>query len=339
MTTAISAIIIFCLIIFIHELGHFVSAKLFGMTVHEFSIGMGPRIFGWTKKGTQYCLRALPLGGFVKLEGEDGSSDDLGAFCNKGKFARFVVLSSGAIMNFVLGFLLFVIIMSFAQGYATNKIGTVLPDSAFSQANILPGDVIVRMDSDVYSTSVRTYNDITYFSFRNGNNPADITFSRDGEKFTKTISPLFSESENRFLYGFSAEIEDTSFTGVIKYSFYQSLFVIKIVVNSFIDLIRGTVPASDISGPIGIVGEIGNAAKKGIFSLMNLAALISLNLGVVNLLPLPALDGGRLLFIIIEFIRKKPIPPEKEAFVHGLGFFILLLFMLFVTFMDISKIF
>lgn len=339
MTTAISAIIIFCLIIFIHELGHFVSAKLFGMTVHEFSIGMGPKIFGWTKKGTQYCLRAFPLGGFVKLEGEDGDSDDLGAFCNKGKFARFVVLSSGAIMNFVLGFFLFVIIMSFAQGFATNEIGTVLPDSAFSQAEILPGDVIVRMDSDVYSTSVRTYNDITYFSFRNGDNPADITFLRDGEKFTKTITPLFSESENRILYGFSASVEDKSFVGVIKYSFYQSLFVIKVVVNSFVDLIKGSVPASDISGPVGIVGEIGNAAKNGIFSLMNLAALISLNLGVVNLLPLPALDGGRLLFIIIEFIRRKPVPPEKEAMVHGLGFFMLLLFMLFVTFMDISKLF
>lgn len=339
MTTAISAIIIFCLIIFIHELGHFISAKLFGMTVHEFSIGMGPKIFGWTKKGTQYCLRAFPLGGFVKLEGEDGNSDDPGAFCNKGKFARFVVLSSGAIMNFILGFFLFVIIMSFAQGFVTNKIGTVLSDSAFSKADILPGDVIVRMDSDVYSTSVRTYNDITYFSFRNGDNPADITFLRNGEKFIKTITPLFSASENRLLYGFSASVEEKTFVGVIKHSFYQSIFVIKVVVNSFVDLIKGTVPASDISGPVGIVGEIGNAAKNGIFSLINLAALISLNLGVVNLLPLPALDGGRLLFVIIEFIRRKPVPPEKEAMVHGLGFFMLLLFMLFVTFMDISKIF
>ena len=168
MLTAVSAIVVFCVIIFIHEFGHFITAKMFKMTVHEFSIGMGPRIFGFTKGGTEYSLRALPLGGFVRLEGEDGGSDDVNAFCNKSRFARFVVLASGAIMNFVLGFLIFLFVMSQQAGFYSNITDTVMPDSAFAEAGIESGDKIVYMSGKSYSTSVKDYNDINLFVYKNG---------------------------------------------------------------------------------------------------------------------------------------------------------------------------
>ena len=338
MLTAISAIVVFCVIIFIHELGHFLTAKSFGMTVNEFSVGMGPHIGGFKRGGTEYSLRVLPLGGYVKLEGEDGDSEDKNAFCNKPRLTRLVVLAAGAFMNFVLGFLLFAVIMSNAQSFATNKVGTVLEGSAFADAQIQSGDEIISLTGKSYSTKVRSYNDITYFMYKNGNENAEIVFRRDGAEFGVNISPKYSEENGRYILGFTPMPEGKTFFGVIKYTWYQSLFVIKVVIFSFVDLIKGSVPASDISGPVGIVGEIGNAAKNGILSLINLAALISLNLGVVNLLPIPALDGGRILFVLIEIIRRKPIPADKEAMVHALGFVLLIALMLVITFFDISKL-
>ena len=339
MLTAVSAIVVFCVIIFIHEFGHFITAKMFGMTVHEFSIGMGPKVFGFSRGGTDYSVRALPLGGFVRLEGEDGGSEDANAFCNKSRFARFVVLASGALMNFVLGFLIFVFVMSQQAGYRSSVVGEVVSGSAFAEAGVLEGDRIVKMSGDSFSSSVRDYNDITLFVYKNGTNSADITFEREGKRFTASVTPKYSEAEGRYLFGFSPQIEEKTFSGVFKYAYYNSVYVVKAVVLSLTDLIRGMVSVSDMSGPVGIVGEIGNAAKQGLLSLLVLAALISINLGVMNLLPIPALDGGRLLFIIIEIIRRKPIPADKEALVHAAGFALLVGFMLVITFFDISKFF
>ncbi|MBQ8525562.1 MAG: RIP metalloprotease RseP [Clostridia bacterium] len=339
MLTAVSAIVVFCVIIFIHEFGHFITAKLFKMTVHEFSIGMGPKLFGFARGGTEYTLRALPLGGFVRLEGEDGGSDDVNAFCNKSAFARFVVLASGAVMNFILGFVIFVFIMSQQAGFYTNITGEVLPDSAFADAGVVSGDRIVKMSGEDFSSKISDYNDINLFVYKNGNNSSEITFERDGETFVKSIAPKYSEADGRYLYGFRPYVEPKSFGGVFKYAYYNSVYVIKAVVISLTDLIRGMVSVSEMSGPVGIVGEIGNAARSGILSLLSLAALISINLGVMNLLPIPALDGGRLLFILIEIIRRKPLPAEKEAIVHAVGFALLIAFMLVITFFDITKLF
>ena len=340
MLTLVATIVVFCLIIFIHELGHFVSAKLFGVTVHEFSIGMGPKIWGTNRGGTDYSVRALPVGGYVKLEGEDGASEDKNAFCNKGIFARFVVLASGAFMNFVLGFLLYIFLMSSATGFGSNVVGEVIEGSAFYDCGIESGDVIVRMESDKYSSKIRTFNDISFFTYRNGNDPVTITYVHDGvEKAIVGMVPKYSEEEGRYLYGFKAEVAPKTFGNVIKFAYHQSVFVGKVVVISFADLIRGRAGASDISGPVGIVSEIGNAARAGLANLVNLAALISINLGVINLLPIPALDGGRILFLIYELIRRKPVPADKEAMVHAIGFMILIGFMLIITFFDITKLF
>ena len=339
MLTAIWAILIFCTLIFIHELGHFIVAKLSGMTVHEFSIGMGPKIIGFKSKSTDYSIRAFPLGGYVKLEGEDGDSDDTGAFCNKPALNRFAVLFAGAFMNILLGFILFAVIFSSVGSVATNTVGSVMDNSAFYDAGIKKGDVIIRMEGEKFSTYAHSYADISSFVSVNGSEKAKITFSRGEKKFTKIISPKYMESEKRTLFGFTPLSEEITFSNLFYHSFHRCLYVIKTVILSLWWLIAGIVPVSDMSGPVGIVKEIGTAAKYGWENVLSLAGLISVNLGVMNLLPIPALDGGRILFLIIEKIRGKKMNPEREGFINFIFFAILIVLMLIVTFGDVLKLF
>ena len=357
MLTAIYTIIVFCLIIAIHEFGHFLAAKLSGVTVHEFSIGMGPRIYGFEKGGTNYTVRALPIGGFVKLEGEDEESDDPNAFGNKNPWQRFCILAAGAFMNFVLGFILFLIIWvlcTFAFWIIYHSLFEVAYFNLFNgclkeiivsgffgaivDAGIKAGDTIVRMEGKSFKTKVHNYNDIVYFTYKNGDNSADITFKREGKVFEKNITPKYTETEKRVLFGFSPKVLKPTVGRVIVSAYRQSVFVVKVVVSSFVDLIKGSVRVSDVSGPVGIVNEIGTAAKSGILDVMYLAALISINLGVVNLFPLPALDGGRILFVFIEIIRRKPVDRNKEGVIHLIGFLLLLVLMAVITYADIMKL-
>lgn len=340
MLTAIWAIVIFCILIFIHEFGHFITAKLSGMTVHEFSIGMGPKIWGFKRKETMYNLRILPLGGFVRLEGEDGESDDPNAFCKKTAVKRFLVLVAGATMNIILGFIIFVIIFSSIGSVNSNKISEVISDSAFEEAGIRPGDVITYMEGDSFSSAIHSYRDISFFVARNGSdNSAKITFERDGKTFSKVIEPKWNQEEKRAYFGFKPALQETDVITVIKYSFWECVFVIKSVFLSLWWLITGAIPASSMSGPVAIVGEIGAAAKIGWQSVLNLAGFISVNLGVMNLLPIPALDGGRILFLLIEKIRGKKMKPETEGNINFVFFTLLILLMAVVTFSDIHKLF
>ncbi len=338
MLTAIWAIIIFSLLITVHEFGHFITAKKAGVTVHEFSIGMGKAIWQTQKNGTVYSVRILPIGGFVKMEGEDGDSDDEGAFCNKSAFKRFIVLFAGAFMNLVTGFVLFVILITSGTGIASPTVGKLISGFPAEVAGLQVGDRIVRMEGDNYSSDINIYDDITFFQFRNGNTAVDVTFKRDGELLTRRLEYKKSD-DGKYLLGFEAGKEDKTFVNIIKNAFYQSVFTVKMVVESFGMLITGQVPVSDMAGPVGIVSEIGSAAKKGVLYVLNLAALLSINLGVANLLPIPALDGGRLLFLIVEIIRRKPLKAEHEGMIHFIGFALLMLLMLFVTFSDIMRLF
>lgn len=338
MLTAIWAILIFCVLIFIHEFGHFTVAKLSKMTVHEFSVGMGPKLFGFEKNGTKYSLRLLPLGGYVKLEGEDGESDDKNAFCNKSALKRFAVLFAGAFMNVFLGFVIFVIIYSSVGSFASRTVDTVIDNSSFADAGIQSGDEIIKMDGKMYSTKIHSYKDISVFISLNGSDSANITFKRGDETFEKSIKPKFVESENKVLFGFSPRVKNTSPWDVICLAFWECIFVIKSVILSIWWLVRGIVPASSVSGPVAIVSEIGAAAKMGWQTVLNFAGFISVNLGVMNLLPIPALDGGRILFLIIEKIRGKKMNPEREGLVNFISFAILLFLMLIVTLGDIKKL-
>lgn len=336
MITAVWTIITFCLLIFIHELGHFLMAKKVGVTVHEFSIGMGPAIYKKQGKETLYSIRLLPIGGYVKLEGEDEKSDDDGALCNKTPIQRFLVIVAGAVMNLVLGFLIFVVIVSF-KGAGTNVISEIVPGSSIEQAGFMPGDKIVKMESGKNASRISYYNDIVLFNLKSDYSDAYITVQRDGESITKLVSTM--NDNGRRIYGFRVANISKNPISVISAAFNEAVFMCKLVFLSFAWLFTGKVPVSSLSGPVGIVSGIGEAAKTGVMSVLYIMALISINLGIVNLFPLPALDGGRLLFIIIEMIRRKPIDSELEGKIHFVGFALLLGFMLFITFFDLQRIF
>ncbi|MBO4898467.1 MAG: RIP metalloprotease RseP [Clostridia bacterium] len=332
--TAVYAILIFGLLIFIHEFGHFTAAKSFNILVHEFSIGMGPAIFKKKKGETQYSLRAFPIGGFVKLEGEDGSSDSPRAFCNAKAWKRIIVLVAGAAMNILLGFIIYIFIFSFASGIATPVVKSVSENSPAAEAGIMPGDRIVR----VGGSKVNIYSDISLDLYLNGGNPIDITVSRGGEIKTFNITP--KNDDGRYILGFKPELEKPAPGIVLHSAFYNTIFIVKAVYVSLKELIFGRVPVNEMSGPVGIVGEISKAAKYGILDVLSLAALIAVNLGVMNMLPFPALDGGRVIFVLIEILRGgKQLKPEVEGYVHMIGFMLLIALMLFITYSDITKLF
>ncbi len=334
MTTAVSAIIILGLLILFHELGHFSVAKLVGMKVHEFAVGMGPKIIKFTKGETLYTLRALPIGGYVKLEGEDQKSEDKRAFGNKPLIARIAVLFAGAAMNFILGFLIFLILMSGTPQIITPVIEEVMPDMPAAEAGLMPGDRIEKLDS----TRVNIHKDIIFFLDMNGAQPIDVTIVREGGRKVLQIVPAIHPEYGRYMFGYSPKLAETTIINAIKYAYYDTVFYTKFIFVHLGTLFRGQGTFEDVSGPVGIVGAIGGAARAGIEPLMILAAIISINLGIFNLLPIPALDGSRIMFLLLEGIRRKPIDPEKEGLVHMIGLAMLLLLMVFATFNDITRL-
>ena len=343
MLTLIASIVVFCLLIFIHEFGHFIAAKSVGVTVHEFAIGMGPKLFGFKGKETAYSVRLLPIGGYVKLEGEDEESNSPGALCNKSPLKRFLVLFAGGFMNLLLGFIIFVFLMSNAV-IPTSEISYIYEGSGLDKAGIVPGDKIIRMEGENYSSKIGSYNDITYFEYKNKyGKEVNITFETKDGTVTKTIQKTEEINENgektgRFIYGFRPQIAQKTVGTVVRAAIDEFSFMTKLIVVSFVDLFTGDIPAESVSGPVGIVKEIGNAAQSGLMSLMSLMAMLSVNLGIMNLLPLPALDGGRIFFVVIEMIFRKPVPQDKEAWVHFVGFALLMLLMVIITFNDIRRL-
>lgn len=336
MITAISAIVVFAFLIFFHELGHFSIAKLVDIKVHEFAIGMGPLLGKFKKGDTMYSLRALPIGGYVKMEGEDEHSDDERAFNKKSLPARIAVVVAGAVMNLILGFLIFIIITNMSGSVVKPVIDELMEGMPAQKAGLQPGDRIIRIDN----TRVHIQDDIVFYLMSTQDRPVEVTIERDGKRLAPIrITPEYSEESNSYLLGYKAKVEKLSFYNIIYNSFFKTIFYSKYVLFSLGDLITGRLSINQMSGPVGIVKEIGTAASIGIGPLLMLAAIISINLGVFNLLPIPALDGSRILFLLIEGIRRKPINPEKEGLVHMIGFAMLILLMIFITFNDIARIF
>jgi len=334
--TAISAIVVFAFLIFFHELGHFSIAKLVDIKVHEFAIGMGPLLGKFKKGDTMYSLRALPIGGYVKMEGEDEHSDDERAFNKKSLPARIAVVVAGAVMNLILGFLIFIIITNMSGSVVKPVIDELMEGMPAQKAGLQPGDRIIRIDN----TRVHIQDDIVFYLMSTQDRPVEVTIERDGKRLAPIrITPEYSEESNSYLLGYKAKVEKLSFYNIIYNSFFKTIFYSKYVLFSLGDLITGRLSINQMSGPVGIVKEIGTAASIGIGPLLMLAAIISINLGVFNLLPIPALDGSRILFLLIEGIRRKPINPEKEGLVHMIGFAMLILLMIFITFNDIARIF
>ncbi len=333
MITAISAIAVFLLLITVHELGHFLAAKAVGIRVLEFAVGMGPAIFKKQKGETLYSVRILPIGGYCKMEGEDEASADDAAFGNKSAWKRLVTLVAGAFMNIVTGFFVLLLMASLMPAVLTPVVSTVLPDSPAAQVGLAVGDRIVGVNG----TRINVYHDYQFEMSRYSGGEIALEYKRNGVLHTVNLVPM--KEDDRSIIGFTTAIKELTFTSRISEAFYTAIFDAKYVIVSLGDLMTGKVSVRDMSGPAGIVQAIGMSAKEGFLNLLWLTALITINLGIFNLLPIPALDGGRVLFILIELISRRKIPPEKEGMIHFVGFVLLIALMIFATTNDIGRIF
>lgn len=339
--TAVAAILIFAVLIFVHELGHFIAAKASGVKVNEFALGMGPKIFKKQKGETLYSVRLFPIGGFCAMEGEDEKTDDERSFSAKKTYVRLIVLVAGALMNILLGFVLLVGVTSSLDSFVVPSVETVINGSAAQKAGLMAGDEII-------SANGRRVHIMEDFSWEVSNNKAsdgalELVVKNNGGKRNVNIVP--DVVDGKASYGIKLNIIKNSFTESVKNSFYKTGFYSRVVIDSLIDLVTGKASISQLSGPVGIVHEIGTAVETaqttgadGIRMLIMLSVLLTINLGVFNLLPLPALDGGRILFVIIEIIRRKPVPVEKEAIVHFVGIVLLILLSIVIAFKDIFTI-
>ncbi|MBE6545970.1 MAG: site-2 protease family protein [Ruminococcaceae bacterium] len=332
-------ILVFGVLIFIHEFGHFITARLCGVSVKEFAVGMGPTVFSWHSKkyGTKYGLRLLPIGGFVSMVGEDEESEDENAFCNKSIWKRMLIVSAGPSMNLLLGFVLMTVLV-FSQGtLASTTIAQFEPDS-ISQQQLQVGDEILKVDG----TRVHTGNELVYEIMNQGYEPIDLQIRRNGEVLTlEDVSfPTMEDSGASFGdYDFLLYAEETNLPNLLKHAFFRSVSTVKMVLDSLIGLLSGRFGMEAVSGPVGVTKVVGDAARVGFMNFLYIVTVLTINLGVFNLIPFPALDGGRFLFLIIEGIRRKPINRNVEAYINFVGIVILFAFMIFVTIKDIFHLF
>ncbi len=337
--TIIVSILVFGAVIIIHELGHFISAKLSGITVNEFSIGMGPRLIGKKVGDTEYNLRLLPIGGYVSMEGEDEESDTEGSFSTAPVQSRIFVVVAGAAMNFLLGFCVLLYLTCSQDAITSKVVSSFYPDAMTEKTGLELDDEIVAING----RKCYIANDIIYEFARTQNGTADFTVIRDGEKVELedvTFDTYTDEDGNKqMVIDFTVYPIEKTFSSVIRESANWTISLARTVFLSLIDLVTGRVPINQLSGPVGIVSTISEAVDYGLESVLMILAMITINLGVFNLIPFPALDGGKLVFLIVEFLRGKPVNPKYEIFVNAVGMIALLALMVFVTFSDISKFF
>lgn len=357
--------IIFGVVVVVHELGHFWLAKANGIGVVEFSIGMGPCLFSFDKGGTKYAIRLLPIGGACMFEGEDGNytedakeqveesehADILesekkkqSAFPEASLSARFLTVFAGPFFNFILAFLFSMIIIA-SIGVDLPVVNQVVDDGAAKQAGIMAGDTIISLNGD----KIHLYREISLFSMLYEGGDVNVVYERDGKRYETTLTPVYDEKANRYYMGLLGTSGYTKLSpaGIIQYGFFETGYWVESTIKSLGLMIRGKVSKDDVSGPVGMAQTVNTiyteSKPDGAFyvwlNMLNFAVLLSANLGVLNLLPLPALDGGRIIFLLVEAIRGKKIPPEKEGFVHMIGFVLLMLFMVFIFYNDISRLF
>lgn len=369
------ALLVFTVLIVFHELGHFLLAKKNGVFVKEFSVGMGLRLvtfarfcavgeekkrfhFRFLTKGeyfeeeegfrenTKYSIKLLPIGGSCAMLGEMDALEDERSFNKKGVFARIAIVAAGPLFNFFLAFFFALIIVG-SVGYDPAKVLYVAPGMPFSESGIKEGDTITSING----TSIYFAREINaYMTFHPmDGSPVEIGYEHEGEEHMAVIVPE-KVSNGAFRLGFSynpAYREKTDVGGVLKSSVYEVKYWISLTIKSLGKMISGEVKKEEVAGPVGVVNIIGDTYEETksegawlvVLNLLNISILLSANLGVMNLIPFPALDGGRLIFLILEAIRGKPVPVEKEGMVHFIGFALLMLLMVFIMYNDISRIF
>ncbi len=345
----IVAVIVFGLIIMIHEAGHFTVAKLCGVRVNEFSIGMGPKIVKKRIGDTDYCIGAVPLGGYVSMEGEDENSSDPRAFNRKPVWQRLLIVCAGAFMNLVLGFVILLIATSFSDGITSTKVAKFYEETAPSHMSGLEvGDEIIRVNG----LRVFCDTDISYQFQLDEDRTFEMEVIRDGKKIilpaVKFDGTTYEDGTQGLVIDFMVQGEKVTPLSVLSYSSRKFVSVARMIWLTLFDLLRGRYGINDLSGPVGIVGAIGDVVgetAKGVafgdmlLDLLNFTVFITINVGIFNLLPIPALDGARAFFLIIELIRRKPMKPEHEGAVHFIGFMLLMGLMAVVTVLDILKLF
>ena len=339
----ILAILLFSAIVIFHELGHFLLAKKNKIRVDEFSLGLGPTIFGKQFGETKFSLKLLPFGGACMMGEDDVDDMSEGSFNSKSVWARMSVIVAGPVFNLILAWILCMIIIGWT-GYRAPVVSSVTDGYSAQEEGIEPGDVIKKIGGK----SVHIWNDISLYNMMHaGTKSVEVKYERDGKDYTVVLEPKQNEGDVFPLLGITGgEMVRPGVIGTVRYGSYTVKYWITYTVDSLKMLISGKVGVKDLSGPVGIVSAVDDvyqeAAPAGmavvILNLLNIGVLLTANLGVMNLLPLPALDGGRLVFLIIEAVRGKRVPPEKEGMVHFAGFVLLMALMVVIMFNDILKL-
>ncbi len=344
MLTLLYFIIILGVIIFIHELGHFIFAKKSGIYVYEFSLGMGPRIFKWNRKNdeTDYCLRLFPIGGFVQMAGEEIETDKSipksKTFGVKTFGQKFMTVIAGIMMNFILAIVL-LFIVGLVDGAPQNKalIGEVTKDMPAYAAGLEEGDQVLTLNGRNTNTSDKLTLQLQVFMGK----PITLEVKRNGELKEVKLKPVEVKEDGKISYKYGFKMNDEVEYGLLpslKYAFTKTFSLIYQMIFIVFYLITGQLDLGSLSGPVGIYSVVDTAASNGLMSLLYLTAYISINVGFINFLPLPAFDGGRILFLIIEKIKGKPVDQRLENTIHTIGMFLLLALMILITYNDVIRL-
>ncbi len=353
MMTLIWFIVIFGVVVIAHEFGHFLLAKANGIHVVEFAVGMGPTLASFQKKGTKYSLKLFPIGGACMFEGEDGlmtreGEESEGSFLNASVWGRISTVAAGPIFNFILAFVIAFVMVNMKDIIAIrDPVATQVAEGGGAEAaGLQDGDRIVSINGE----KLYLYQEISLYmqaSYTGGD--VEVVYERDGERHTAMVTPQYDEASGIYLLGvMNADFRELKGIEPLKYAWYEMRYSVKATYKSLGMIFRGRVSRQDVAGPVGIavnvVGKTYDTAKEYgwqsvLLSMLNIMLMLSVNLGILNLLPIPALDGGRLVFLLVEVIRGKPVPPEKEGMVHFVGLMFFMVLMVVIFFNDLSNIF
>lgn len=328
----IMALLAFSLLIIIHELGHFIMAKVNGVKVLEFSLGMGPKLFSIKGKETEYLIKALPIGGYVKMYGEEDDVEvvDDRAFSNKSSFQKLTIVAAGPIMNFILAIILFAVVGGM-QGHTTNIIDKVAENSPAMEVGLEAGDIIEGVNGKIVTTWEDFLNEILIEEGK----PVQMKVKRDGAVMNFNLTPEYDPEQDRYLIGVYTRTVKPTFFQAIGHGFNQTGSVIRQTFGFFGQLFKGNISSDDVGGPISIIKLSGRAAQQGLLTLLFLMAFLSVQLAVFNIIPFPALDGGWIFLLLFQIITGKEVNKEKVATINYYGFLILMGLMAFVLIKDI----
>lgn len=328
------ALFVFGVMILVHELGHFTFAKIFKVAINEFSIGMGPKIFSKKlKDGVQYSLRLFPIGGFVAMEGETEESDNPNSFDKKPAYQRFIIVAAGAVVNIIVAIIIVFFLSVTSPYFGTTTIAS-FEGNVDTYQGLMPNDEIISVEN----TKVSTVDELSYAIMMNGSKPVDIMVLRDGKEHLVEDVVFPTQEKDGFVYGqmnFKVYGEKKTIGNVIKNTYHTSLSTVKMIWDSIIGLITGKFGFKQISGPVGVTGAMVDVARQGPYSFFFFVSVISMNLGIFNLLPIPALDGGTLLFTAIEMIFRKRVPKKIEDTLKLAAFALLILLVIVVSIKDV----